>query len=42
MWMVPRELWGEFEGQAPIAPLDLERELARFGQSGQSGAGRPT
>jgi catechol-2,3-dioxygenase len=39
MWMVPRELWGEFEGQAPIAPLDLERELARFGHSG---AGRPS
>jgi catechol-2,3-dioxygenase len=39
MWMVPRELWGEFESQAPIAPLDLERELARFGQSG---AGRPS
>jgi catechol-2,3-dioxygenase len=34
MWMVPRELWGEFEGQAPIAPLDLERELARFGRAG--------
>jgi catechol-2,3-dioxygenase len=39
MWMVPREQWGEFEGQAPIAPLDLERELARFGHSG---AGRPS
>jgi catechol-2,3-dioxygenase len=39
MWMVPRELWGDFEGQAPIAPLDLERELARFGRTG---AGRPS
>lgn len=39
MWMVPREQWGEFEGQAPIAPLDLERELARFGRAR---AGRPS
>ena len=36
MWMVPRDQWGEFEGQAPIAPLDLERELARFGQATSS------
>jgi catechol-2,3-dioxygenase len=37
MWMVPRELWGEFEGQAPIAPLDLDRELSRFGRAAAGG-----
>ena len=31
MWMVPREDWGEFETQATVAPLDLGRELARYG-----------
>jgi catechol-2,3-dioxygenase len=31
MWMVPRDQWGEFESSAPTGPLDLERELARFG-----------
>lgn len=32
MWMVPRDQWGEFEGKAPTGPLDLPRELARFGK----------
>jgi catechol-2,3-dioxygenase len=31
MWMVPRDQWGDFESAAPVAPLDLQRELARFG-----------
>jgi catechol-2,3-dioxygenase len=31
MWMVPKELWGEFESTATTGPLDLEAELARFG-----------
>ncbi len=31
MWMVPREQWGSFEREAIVAPLDLERELERFG-----------
>lgn len=31
MWMVPKELWGEYESQAPTGPLDLEAELRRFG-----------
>jgi catechol-2,3-dioxygenase len=35
MWMVPRDQWGEYENEAPVRPLDLESELARFG------AGRP-
>ena len=32
MWMVPREQWGEFDRQAVVRPLDLQRELQRFGQ----------
>jgi len=31
MWMVPREEWGEYERSAPVAPLDLAREVERFG-----------
>lgn len=33
MWMVPREQWGEFERRAVVQPLDLKRELERFGSS---------
>ncbi len=33
MWMVPRDQWGEYERRAVILPLDLQRELARFGRS---------
>jgi catechol-2,3-dioxygenase len=32
MWMVPREQWGEYEKRAVVRPLDLRRELARFGR----------
>ena len=31
MWMVPREEWGEHESRAVIRPLDLEREVERYG-----------
>ena len=31
MWIVPRERWGEYERQAPVRPLDIERELATHG-----------
>lgn len=31
MWLVPRDQWGDYESQAVIEPLDLEREIARFG-----------
>jgi hypothetical protein len=31
MWRVPRESWGEYETKAVVMPLDLQRELARFG-----------
>ncbi|HEX5940118.1 MAG TPA: VOC family protein [Dehalococcoidia bacterium] len=35
MWMLPREQWGEYENAAPIAPLNLQQEVARFGSSSQ-------
>jgi catechol-2,3-dioxygenase len=31
MWMVPRELWGDYEHDAVIERLDLDAEVARFG-----------
>ena len=31
MWRVPREAWGADEHRGVIRPLELERELARFG-----------
>jgi catechol-2,3-dioxygenase len=31
MWLVPREDWGEYERDAIIERLDLERELGRYG-----------
>lgn len=31
MWAVPREAWGELERSAPVAPLDLDAEVARWG-----------
>ncbi len=34
MWMVPREEWGEYESRAVVQPLDLERELERYGSAG--------
>lgn len=33
MWRVPREAWGEYERSAIIQPLDLQREVARFGRT---------
>ena len=33
MWRVPREAWGEDEHRGVVRPLDLERELERFGGS---------
>jgi catechol-2,3-dioxygenase len=34
MWLVPRELWGDYEKSAPTGPLDLEAEVRRFGKAG--------
>jgi len=31
MWLVPRDQWGEYERQGVTMPLDLQREVARFG-----------
>jgi catechol-2,3-dioxygenase len=31
MWLVPRESWGEYDRRAVVQPLDLDRELARYG-----------
>ncbi|MGH9418759.1 MAG: VOC family protein [Thermoanaerobaculia bacterium] len=31
MWMVPRDQWGEHERRAIVQPLNLQRELDRFG-----------
>ena len=31
MWAVPRSSWGEYEGTAVVAPLDLAAEIARHG-----------
>jgi catechol-2,3-dioxygenase len=30
MWMLPREEWGAYEGEAPIQRLDLDAEVARW------------
>lgn len=31
MWLVPREEWGEFENRGVVMPLNMEKEVARFG-----------
>ena len=31
MWMVPREDWGEFERRGVVMPLDMQKEVERFG-----------
>jgi len=31
MWLVPREQWGEYERRAVVKPLDLGKEVERFG-----------
>jgi len=36
LWSVPREAWGEYEKQAVVLPLDMERELARWGSAGKA------
>ena len=33
MWLVPRDQWGEYENRGVVMPLNLEREVARFGGS---------
>jgi catechol-2,3-dioxygenase len=36
MWLVPREQWGEYDRRAVVQPLDLAREVARFGRQGSA------
>jgi catechol-2,3-dioxygenase len=36
MWLVPRQHWGEYETRAVTRPLDLRRELARYGRGAQN------
>jgi catechol-2,3-dioxygenase len=37
MWLVPREQWGAYDRRAVVEPLDVAREVARFGrQSGET------
>jgi catechol-2,3-dioxygenase len=31
MWLLPREQWGEFDRRAVVQPLNLQREVERFG-----------
>ena len=32
MWMVPRDQWGEYESKGIIAPLNIAKEVERFGK----------
>jgi catechol-2,3-dioxygenase len=32
LWRVPRDQWGEWENKVTTVPLDLGKELARFGK----------
>ena len=36
MWRVPREAWGEYEKRGVVLPLDIEKEVARFGSKAGS------
>ncbi len=38
MWRVPREAWGEYEHQGAVLPLDLDREVQRWGNEGAARA----
>ena len=38
MWMLPREEWGRFEDEAVVLPLNLDREIERWGGVVTAGA----
>ncbi len=41
MWMVPRDQWGQYERRGVVMPLDVQKELDRFGgKRAQGGATR--
>jgi catechol-2,3-dioxygenase len=31
MWLVPRDQWGQYEQRAGVMPLDIRKEVERFG-----------
>jgi catechol-2,3-dioxygenase len=31
MWLVPRDQWGQYEQRAVVMPLDIRKEVERFG-----------
>jgi catechol-2,3-dioxygenase len=31
MWMVPKDQWGQYDKRAIVEPLDMQREVARYG-----------
>ena len=37
MWMVPRDQWGQYERRGVVLPLDLQKEVARFGSGHHKG-----
>jgi catechol-2,3-dioxygenase len=39
MWLVPREHWGEYDRRAVVQPLELSREVARFGSAKEARSG---
>ena len=39
MWLVPRAQWGEYDRRAVVQPLDLQREIARFGAAKEASHG---
>ncbi len=36
MWSVPSDAWGEYANEATVLPLNLERELERWGSRATS------
>jgi catechol-2,3-dioxygenase len=39
MWIVPRDQWGEYERRAVVLPLDLAKEVERYGTANSAGDG---
>lgn len=37
MWRVPEDDWGEYDRRGVVLPLDLDRELARYGRGARGG-----
>jgi catechol-2,3-dioxygenase len=42
LWVVPRADWGAYAADAAVLPLDLARELARYGATGAKPEKPPT